>query len=181
MSYFDVCRKLSKINLTIVGKDPYPQNATEIPFCKEKWEMFHKNISGFIILAAINKDFSISKQISLGINPKECFTKLAEEKGIVFLNGSYTYLNGDKFSRKKHGEYVKKAYSEVNHEILDKSSNILLCGMARKMLESIVPFFPDNFKCVPHPSLQGYNRSNCEGRRKWNRTWSEGALERYLK
>ena len=50
-SYLDICAKMNKIDLVIMGKDPFPNDAMGIPFCKKNWELLSNKVqAGFNIL-----------------------------------------------------------------------------------------------------------------------------------
>jgi hypothetical protein len=117
------------IRLAIVGKDPFPQCPTAIPFCKSDWDsQLHHNCSGRYVLASLGVD--IEEARNLCAFPEELFKALRKD-GIVFLNASYQYL-GDKITKKEHLGRLIEAH-DVNSPFLRKAEIVILCGEAKKI------------------------------------------------
>jgi uracil DNA glycosylase len=93
-SYLDICEQMNKIDLVIMGKDPFPNDAMSIPFCKKNWKLLsNKGQAGFSILNSIDyKNFNINNYLNgkCTLTPQKYFHKLAK-KGIVMLNASYYF------------------------------------------------------------------------------------------
>jgi hypothetical protein len=154
--------------LTIVGKDPYPQKAVGIPFCKPSWEsMCDKRISGLFVLQSLGLD--IKKARAEFYSPVEFFIYLVREKGIAFLNRSYHYLGGAVL--KKHDPQLEDA-EKINQKYLQKSQNTVLCGRWQEKHRHQKDF--DNLNYAIHPDIRNRNLN----RASWSEWWSEGALKK---
>jgi len=162
--------------LAIMGKDPYPTGAMGIPFCKSNWDEFcSKNVSGLDVLKSLGVNIKVVRcQFK---SPSEYFIYLAKEKGIIFLNLSYYFL--DSACRKStHSSELQEAES-INKNYLYNSQNIILCGEANKIrwykssyknLHSVV--HPDNrCKISPYENI----------RNEWYEWWSEDSLKNKFK
>ena len=174
--YKKICTDLKEIKLVIVGKDPFPTDAMGIPFCKEKWDMFQKNQSGIKVVESIDKDYEKKKNMA----PKAYFMYLAEN-GMVLLNASYYFLEGEKVSRKRHFEFVRKSL-KINFPFLCKADHVFLCGDAYKMINWVVDGLSDKKHKVMHPSPQAYNSARGKDKKQeWKKYWSPGVIQKMLK
>lgn len=177
-NYLDICKKINKIDLVIMGKDPFPKDAMGIPFCKKNWRLLsNKGESGFRILNSLNyKNFDINNYLNdkCILTPQEYFIKLAK-KGIIMLNASYYFLERETISRKRHFDFVYSSL-EVNFPIIKKAENIILCGDAYELMNWVVDGLSKNKFKVPHPSMQSHNNKNTDND-EWDKYWGEGKLK----
>lgn len=159
----------ANLRLAIVGKDPFPSDATNIPFCKSDWKMqTERTCSGRILLEALGVDLSAARERFT--NPAELFAEL-RGNGIVVLNSSYVYLGERPISRHDMNRLI--AAHEINDGILARTETVLLCGQAKRV-RWITPL-PDALE-VCHPSLQNSVHPSEAVRRAWHHTWAPGAL-----
>ena len=167
--YLDLLRKRENLILTIVGKDPYPRGRVGIPFCKPTWEtMCDDTTSGFHVLRSLGLNMDAVR--SRYARPRDLFLRLARDHGIAFLNLSYHYLEGD-VRKRRHEEELKFA-CKINQPLLEKSSNVVLCGQAKridwhgkkakKWVEAVHPDVRNKISRIQHVSddWQKYWRPN---------------------
>lgn len=169
--YKQIIENLDRINLCVVGRDPFPNGATTIPFCKETWnEQYNKNQAGYSIVV------SLGENTASFASPKEYFYDLAS-RGIVFLNASYAFLNKESISKVKHYHAVASSY-EINKPILKNAKKVLLTGDSWTMLGWIDSniYSDEKYVKVPHPSPQARNRSELKS--EWDKYWSEKAIKK---
>lgn len=160
-----------RLQLAIVGKDPFPTSATGIPFCKATWEeQLAKNCSGRYVLGSLG--------VALGEarvdyrTPEELFAAL-RDVGIVFLNASYKYL-GPTPIRRNHMPLLEQAH-EVNTPILREANYVMYCGEAKKVRCWLDPVeSAEQAKFVIHPDVR--NRNNPRTRDEWKAAWAGGAI-----
>jgi hypothetical protein len=157
------------IQLAIMGKDPYPTDATGIPFCKPTWnQQLSRNCSGRYVLISMGfEEETISARYNAPINLFEDLLSY----GIVFLNASYQYI-GNTISKKRHFSYLQEAY-EHNKAILESASGILCCGDAKK-IKWVVPTIDNRFRFVVHPDVR--NKVNPARNSRWKEWWEKDAL-----
>ncbi len=153
------------IRLAIMGKDPYPTDATGIPFCKPTWDQqLYGNCSGRYVLLSLGfEEETIRAKYNAPIN---LFEDLLGH-GIVFLNASYEYI-GNTISKKRHLPYLQESYKH-NKPVLDSASVILCCGEAKK-IRWVVPATDERFLTVIHPDVRN-KRSD-----RWKEWWDKDAL-----
>lgn len=173
MLYINKLRKVGKINLVIVGRDPYPKYATGIPFSKPSWNLLKKNSAGHFVFRSLLGENYYNKA-----KTPDKLTYFLLNKGIALLNASYQLLDG---SPKKHRDIrrIRKALALINSDILQKARQVVLCGAAYKMLNWAGCYKDNKYHAAPHPSLQAYNASK-KNRKKWCQFWGVGRLSRYL-
>ncbi len=117
------------LQLAVVGKDPFPSNATGIAFCKPAWDQqLAENCSGRHVLLSLGFDPSATQ--AEYATPSLLFERL-RTVGIVFLNASYIYV-GTPIRKAKHLAHLQHAY-QVNKVILEAAKAVLYCGEASKM------------------------------------------------
>jgi hypothetical protein len=174
------------LQLVIVGKDPYPNDATDIPFLKTRMDaLFKPNCSGGIVLKAIgyDPDHLRKKYKDDEEGTLKLFLDLRDE-GIVFLNALYR-TDREEFGR-KIGKAdlagLKEAYEKYNKPVLHKARRVIYCGAAKKVPQWIkeAPQVNDkNIHAVPHPDKRnGYSRYR-EVREKYEKWWSPRALQEW--
>lgn len=153
------------VRIVIVGRDPYPQGAMGIPFCKKTWKELDNRSAGRIILKTYH-------EININLEPVDSFYAMAQN-GIIVVNASY-FILGERYTLNKHYIYVKESWDLINKKIflnLNKSVQILLCGDAKKMLNKeflIEAGVVAKIKEVSHPCLQSRNKNS----KKWDETWT---------
>lgn len=153
---------ISRVKCIILGIDPYRDGDTEIPFHKEDWnELFSEKYSFCHVLKGFGlteKDFEKFKP-----DTREVFFRLAEDKGIGFLNVSYKKIEAK--VRKEHSKALQLAMS-INREFFQKSGCIICCG--RQVQKAMRLLFKENekflvglgekFVLVRHPSRMGVRK-----------------------
>jgi hypothetical protein len=129
--YLNILEGLDEIKLIIMGKDPYPEDPTGIPFCKNTWNaMFQYTCSGRYVLSVLGYKRKKILKGKYGC-PAEFFKYLAGKRGIVFLNISYYYIGGS-LRKKEHEGFIEDAMA-TNMPIMEKAKSIIICGAAGKL------------------------------------------------
>ena len=159
------------LQLVVVGKDPYPRSAVEIPFCKESLtELYVHNCSGGVVLNSLGYS-KASAQKLYGGDSLSLFLAL-RESGVVFLNAIYRDTKdaetsrdiGKKILKARDIDALKRAY-EQNEDVLVRAKNVILCGEAKKLVRWLpgVPLSAEggHVHCVVHPDV----------RNKWRDEW----------
>ena len=164
---------LRSVQLVIVGKDPYPNGATRIPFHKSEGQ-FNYNCSGGVVLRAIGCD--AVRSIQTCGNTLNLFLAL-RDVGIVFLNAIYRTQNVGRKIRKSHDfNALMDAYLKYNEAVLNKAQRVIYCGEAEKIRwinNGVLPHaYEGQAYKVLHPDLRNRRREEYE---KW---WSPGELQR---
>lgn len=170
----------AEILLAIVGKDPYPENSIGVPFMKDNMSTEGVCKSGFPILRALG----IQKFPSIERDTKILYNLLAKN-GIVFLNVSYKFLGTSGRLKKKDSITCLKCAHSINKLILEKTKNIILCGLAQKGIrwgascsskQNICEKFPNSK--IYKPFLPSATQRN-DG--KWRNYWGrQGILAELL-
>lgn len=170
--YYDLITSLDKIILVIIGKDPFPTNATGIPFCKSEWkDQISKNSSGRVVLESLG--ITLENTEHIGKNPADLFMNLARN-GIVFLNISYDTITG-KMQKIRDAKKRSNAI-RTNKPIINKAEIIILCGEAKKW--NITKH--SNIIELIHPDPRNKINRYKKVRQEWNETWGENQIkERY--
>lgn len=170
-SYRSLINSKTKYRIAIVGKDPFPTNATGIPFCKPTWpEQLQENSSGFHVLNSIGV-IELIDEVKFP-RPFDFFSFLIS-KGIVFLNISYEYIGGP-IKRSDHRTQLDQAYL-INQPIMNSSDIVVLCGEAKK----------NRWNGFRHPSIievvHPDNRNRISRferiRNEWRENWLASALK----
>lgn len=161
------------IFLAIVGRDPFPQHATSIPFCKPDWgKQLAENCSGRHVLWSLGIDTDAAQ--SQYAAPEELFMALRRD-GVVFLNSSYRLLAG--YPEEMHNGLRQEAH-ERNLPLLTKARTVVLCGEA-KTIRSMAGMANLGIEVV-HPADWCRNHRVQSVRDEWTKYWSPGALAREL-
>lgn len=186
--YLDGVANLRSVQLVIVGKDPYPNDATDIPFLKTRMDaLFKPNCSGGIVLEAIgcNADFLCEKYKDDKEGTLKLFLSL-RDKGIVFLNAIYrtdpTEI-GSRIGKARDLAALKEAYEKYNEPVLQKAQHVIYCGEAKKVQQWVegAPQVDDkNIHAVPHPDKRNSYSKHDEVQKKYKKWWSPGKLRRKL-
>ena len=167
--------------LVIVGKDPFPSGATDIPFCKATWqEQRSHQCSAKYVLASLGFPLDGQGAKPYGFDtPAQLFAAL-RDKGIVFLNASYQLIGDINASgatitrpiRKKRDMVALRHAYQINRTYLASATTVIFCGEARKML-----WFVDGITAhhVVHPDVR--NRMNPKTRARWEAIWTPNALK----
>lgn len=151
--YKKACELKEKIEIVLVGCDPYPNNAERIPFIKKSFNELKKNHAGYKIFATIfEEEFN---EISKNKTPKELAFEMLEKKKILLLNASYNYVQGK--NRAEFHDYYIKAF-EKNKKFFIKNIKIICCGevsneIMKKMLDRTEGEI--TLKKMRHPTLRG--------------------------
>lgn len=170
-SYRSLINSKTTYRIAIVGKDPFPTNATGVPFCKPTWqEQLQQNSSGFHVLNSIGVIDLIDECKFL--RPFDFFSFLAS-KGIVFLNISYEYIGGS-IRRLEHRVQMNQAYL-INQPIMHSCDIVLLCGEASKNRWN--GFMHPNIIEVVHPD----NRNRISRFERIRNQWSENWVTNVIK
>jgi len=169
------------ISLVIMGKDPYPTNPTNIPFCKGSWkEQTMWNCSGKFVLQSLG--FMVDELKFEYSCPRSLFQSLAEN-GIVFLNLSYQYV-GRSLVMKDDAEMIKK-YTQINLPFLTAAKTILACGEAKRIIWSREREIKEMYQIekilnVTHPDIRNRNSIYPKTKLGWENYWGENKLwEKY--
>jgi len=68
-AYKEILAQKQYLDLTIIGRDPYPTSPAGIPFCKESWvELLRDNCSGYHVLSSLGINLSEVKEKHLTPN-----------------------------------------------------------------------------------------------------------------
>ena len=162
-----------RIFLTIVGRDPFPQHATSIPFCKPDWEkQLAGNCSGRHVLWSLGIDTDAAQ--AQYATPEGLFMALRRE-GVVFLNASYKLLAD--YPEERHIGLRREAHQR-NLPLLTRARTVVLCGEA-KVIRSMVGMADLGIEVV-HPADWCRNHAVQSVRDEWTKYWSPGALAREL-
>lgn len=167
------CAPAAPLRAVFVGKDPFPTNATAIPFCKPSWpEQWHGSSSGRNVLLSLG----VSPQQELPWeSPSGLFVALARH-GIVFLNASYTFVGkGNSLRKWRDQEHLLRAYA-INRPLLERAQRIFFLGEGRRMR-----WVADHIQgeCLIHPAPRNEHGAGST-RERWRGTWSEGELRKRL-
>lgn len=163
--YAKIIKSVENVKLSIIGKDPYPTAPMGIPFCKSNWKEFTAyNCSGKYVIESLGSDLAEAE--ILYNSPDDLFCNLAE-KGIVFLNASYYFLDSSTIT-KKHMQFVENSLA-INLPIIKRSENVLLCGQA-KVLNSILK---TEFEEAIHPDV----RNKAMRPELWETYWAKDKLK----
>ncbi|MET2947768.1 hypothetical protein ABXV18_06670 [Vibrio owensii] len=175
--YYDRASECSSFTLCIMGKDPYPQDAIGVPFCKPDWEsMIADNCSGYHVLKSLGifrDEQSLERLRNLYSQPIEIFLKLLD-LGIVFINLSNVFV-GEVIRKGRHREHLVDTL-DLNKPILDKSDHVILCGEAWK--HTWYGDWDDSFYFVVHPDIR--NRNKPQTSTWWTCWWGSNALVELL-
>lgn len=173
--YLGILMAKQEFALTIMGKDPFPNDPVGIPFCKSGWEQQTDDLcSGYHVLASLGVNFSAVR--STFNVPTDYFRYLASVKGVAFLNLSYHFLGGP-CRKVHHGTELLKAAS-VNDPILSKSRHVVLCGEASKF--RWYGSKPSHAHEVVHPDVRCRISRFPEVADQWQAWWSPGAIAQRL-
>lgn len=165
--YLDMCHKMDPLKLVIIGRDPFPSAAENIPFIKSSWAELDMRSAGHYLFHSLLS----TSELNACNTPKDAaFFLLANN--IVLLNASYNFLEEDKISEYKHSRFVERAL-EFNFPILERSNNVIMCGDAKQMLDWVISY-DSNFISAPHPSLQ--SRNAIKDKSLWDNFWGSGEL-----
>lgn len=175
------------LQLVIVGKDPYPNDATGIPFCKTGMRaQFKSNCSGGIVLKALGCDveFLLKKYEKDEEGTLKLFTAL-RDAGIVFLNVIYrTEIEeiGKRIVKKDDLLALKTDYERYNGMVLSKARRVIYCGEAKKIqwVEGAPRADDKKIHAVPHPDMRNSYSRHAKVRKKYEDWWSPGKLRRKL-
>ena len=156
-----------QLQAAIVGKDPFPTAATQIPFCKATGkEQLALNCSGRYVLASLG--ITLSTVEAEYETPRELFEAL-RSVGIVFLNASRSYIGGT-INRSKHLPLLTEALV-ANEPILHAARNVIYCGEAWKV-SWVAPTVTGELSV--HPDVR--NKYNPRTKDRWKQSWEEKAL-----
>ncbi|MBB6559456.1 hypothetical protein HNP48_002123 [Acidovorax soli] len=156
-----------RLQVVIVGKDPFPADATNIPFCKPTWEQqLASNCSGKYVLRSLGVDLVAAQKTYS--TPSGLFEILGLD-GIVFLNASYDLI-GAKIIKSKHLKYLLEAH-KINKAFIQRARTVVYCGEACKVkwVDAV-----NSGLCVVHPDIR--NRANPRTFQRWAATWGDNAL-----
>lgn len=155
--YLKELSKKSKLKLCIIGQDIYPEDASGIAFCKNKFEqLLSYNCSGKYVLKSLGYDLDYFKN-EKKISTEELFIELLN-KGICFINISYELLTEIPIEQL---EDSLSKFKTFNKFFLEKSDNIVLLGKTTtlKLFNKNYSEYT-NFETLIHPSPR--NKSKLE-------------------
>lgn len=162
---------LSDLQLVIVGKDPYPKDATGVPFCKPCWDsQTAANCSGRYVLESLGIDPEDDELHKAYPTPKHIFDELCVQ-GVVFLNACFDLIDGP-ITKRDHSQMLQDAY-EVNESYLAVPQKVVYCGEAKKICwinEGLV------VHRAMHPDFRNKNHKDRSDR--WRKWWDPGQLQR---
>lgn len=169
--YLTILNDRAEFALTIVGKDPYRDEPTGIPFCKPNWEaMCDETTSGLHVLYSLGIDVERARQQFP--SPRELFISLARDHGVAFLNLCYHYLDGDVRKVRHRAELLSA--NAINRPILARSNAVILCGQAKRIhwyggrvARSIE---------ATHPDVRNRISRHSTTRANWAKWWRPNAL-----
>ncbi|MDA0149534.1 hypothetical protein [Vibrio sp. LaRot3] len=93
--YLKEALSVSTVRLVILGRDPYPNGAENIPFVKASWDDLKKGSAGYSIFSSLFGCIPKSDYAT----PSDCAFALLKF-GIVLLNASYHYLEMRRFHKR---------------------------------------------------------------------------------
>ena len=166
-----------RVLLAIVGKDPFPTGAIDIPFCKAHWpDLRHANCATKAVLASLGYPIDTDSHLPTHYETPLALFHALRDLGIVFLNASYQ-LVGDQLPhgpfrsrpiRKRDLAALEHAYA-INQPILDAADHIILCGDAKRM-HWVTPDLLG--RCVVHPAIRNSHSSNDRVKQQWHEVWA---------
>ena len=166
--YLEKINCLERLELVLIGQDPYPYGANGIAFCKNTFdELFASNCCGKDVLYSLG--FAEDYLSNNFLNPIDFFLKLLE-KGIAFINVCEA-INETSESKIEN----TKSY---NLKFIEKAKSIVILGKG-KANELFKKYYPEITvdEVLLHPS--GYNKAN--NYNEWAKTWNTNYLNKYLK
>lgn len=170
--YINALNLRESYSLVIMGKDPYPTGAVGIPFCKSSWDSFCvEGVSGLYVFRSLG--INVNEIRRSFCNPREFFIYLARNKGIVFLNLSYHFLDGVCRKKKHHSQLLSAEV--INQKYLQASRNTVLCGEANKIRWYKNSY--NNLHEAVHPDARCKISKHEDVRDDWYKWWSENALK----
>lgn len=159
--------ELERVRLVILGKDAYPKSGTGIAFCKPDWPaLMADNCSGRYVLQALGINLTVES--ASGQPPHDLFKRLAQA-GVVFLNASYSEDVGERFTKARKLDALRKAY-DLNKPIITAAKTVIRCGEAFRMdwaLDS--KEVKRQFCDVVHPDKR--NSYNSHTKVRWAQLW----------
>ena len=170
-TYYSAARALEKIELLIIGQDPYPEGAIGVAFCKSSlYGLYQEGCSGGLVMSSLG--YSRQKSFENYKNPEAMFYDLLVSKGVCFIN-----INNQEFKKLSLDQILKttKEARDFNIDLVKKAKKIVLLGKGQtsayfsKLYEG---FKPDVI--LVHPSLNARQDSEKE----WDETWKGNTLQR---
>ena len=168
VKYQEELKKVNKLNLLIIGQDPYPYGANGIAFCKNTFEeLFSTNCCGKDVLKSLGFDQDYLRENFE--TPIDFFIQQLK-KGIAFINVSASVKNKTKQALLETKEY--------NSDFIKKAKSIVVLGKG-KTNELFKEYYPEiNVnEILIHPS--GYNKASNYS--EWAKVWNSNYLNKYLK
>ena len=168
VKYQEELKKVNKLNLLIIGQDPYPYGANGIAFCKNTFEeLFSSNCCGKDILKSLGFDQDYLRENFE--TPIDFFIQQLK-KGIAFINVSASIENKTKQALLETKEY--------NSDFIKKAKSIVVLGKG-KTNELFKEYYPEiNVnEILIHPS--GYNKTSNYS--EWAKVWNSNYLNKYIK
>lgn len=155
-AYSNMLKEVPKINLLFIGKDPYPQNPIEIPFCKETFkELENGTCSGRYLLNGLGVDLADFKKYT---EPYALFFNLLMDKRIALINASY-----DKLNKTKLTEVQKRIFREKNSPIIEKADFVIASFGAKKVLKQYLnEYLLKKINEVCHPDIRNKSKKHKE-------------------
>lgn len=164
--YKNLLEKVDKLQLVIVGQDPYPKGANGIAFCKNTFdELLDQYCCGKDVLVSLGINIqSASKEFK---SPVEFFEYLLVEKGIAFINVNHKLFSENKDSSEEFIPY--------NEAFLSKAENIAILGetLSKDVFFKYYPHYKEA-KCFIHPSGKARNNFPL----KWEAVWGTNFLQK---
>lgn len=160
--------ELKRVRLVIMGKDPYPESATGIAFCKPDWPaLMADNCSGRYVLQALGINLTV-ESASGQLPPHDLFKRLAQA-GVVFLNASYSEDVGKRFTKARKLDALREAY-DLNKPIITAAKTVIRCGEAFRMDWALDSKEEKRQFCdVVHPDKR--NSYNSHTKVRWAQLW----------
>ncbi len=161
----------SRVQLVIVGKDPFPGSSTCIPFCKPDWKsQVQDRCSGNHVLLSLGVNLESARRNYP--SPFGIFCAL-RRSGVMFLNAFHCITKYP--SKRVHYEAVRTFY-ENNLPLLTSAENVLLCGGAKAL--HWIPEARRVGTAVVHPDVRCRSHRSPGVRTAWRDVWSPYAVAR---
>jgi len=164
--YKDLLEKVDKLQLVVVGQDPYPNGANGIAFCKNTFdELLDQYCCGKDVLFSLGIDV---KNASIEFkSPVDFFEYLLVEKGIGFINVNHKLFSENKDSSEE--------FIPFNEAFLSKAENIAILGetLSKDVFFKYYPQYKEA-KSFVHPSGKARNSFPL----KWETVWGTNFLQK---
>ncbi|WP_234774745.1 hypothetical protein [Paraburkholderia tropica] len=154
-----------RIHLVVMGKDPFPNASTAVPFCKPCWkQQFRDNSSGKHVLNSLGITQGAAEDRFE--TPRELFEAL-RHIGVIFLNASYEPVEGS-LQKRRDRRAMDDAF-RINEQFLTPAKAVVFCGEARRVRWILPQTLCERSYDAVHPDVR--NRANLKTRDEWRNWW----------